>query len=183
MRHSLLQLVAILSFYFFNLGTSYAISLEIVDKLDIKAIKSITLKQSDEDFRAIVVVLFSTQAKTAVKFKKANFVITLKDDKDKKVRLGTTQSEVLSFPASKDGTERLKEESLDVFVGKNNLDTLNRLIQLFNLIGNPDLEFTMILSGTTEVGTKAKRGWIYQGEVEIEAFTFHPTIQREVLFK
>ena len=41
----------------------------------------------------------------------------------------------------------------------------------------------MILTGSTEIGVKAKRGWIYQGRVQLEDFTFHPTIQREVLFK
>ncbi|MEN8218153.1 MAG: hypothetical protein ABFS56_17635 [Pseudomonadota bacterium] len=166
-----------------SLGTAYAFSLEIVDKLDIKAIKSINLKQTNDDFRANVVVQFSTSAKAALKFRKADFIITFQDDKGTQVYLGTTQSEELFFPASSDGSEKLKEEMLDVYVGKNDLDTISRLISLFNLIGNPDSEFTMILSGTTEVGTKARRGWIYQGRIEIEDFSFHPTIQREVLFK
>jgi hypothetical protein len=166
-----------------SLGTAYAFSLEIVDKLDIKAIKSINLKQTDDDFRANVVVQFSTSAKAAIKFRKTDFIITFQDDKGTEVYLGTTQSEELFFPASSDGSEKLKEEKLDVYVGKNDLDTISRLIRLFNLIGNPDSEFTMILSGTTEVGTKARRGWIYQGRIEIEDFSFHPTIQREVLFK
>lgn len=182
MRHPIL--VATLSLYLISLGTAaYAFSLELVDKLDIKAIKSINLKQTDKEFRADVVVQFSTSAKAAIKFRKADFVITFEDDKGTEVYLGTTQSEELFFPASEDGTEKLKEEMLDVYVGKNDLNTITRLISLFNLIGNPEVEFTMILSGTTEVGTKARRGWLYQGRIEIEDFTFHPTIQREVLFK
>jgi len=97
--------------------------------------------------------------------------------------LGTTQYEELVFPASEDGNEKLNEEILDVYVGKNEADTITRLIKLFNLIANPDSEFEMILSGTTIVGTRARRGWIYQGSIEIEDFVFYPTIQREVLFK
>ncbi len=181
MRHFILQLIAVLSLY--SVGTAYAISLELVDKLDIKAIKSINLIQTEEEFRATVVVQFSTSADTAFKFKKANFTITFKDSNGTEINLGTTQYEELVFPASEDGNEKLNEERLDVYVGKNEADTITRLIKLFNLIANPDSEFEMILSGTTIVGTRARRGWIYQGSIEIEDFVFYPTIQREVLFK
>ena len=180
MRRWLLVVVVV---GWFNTGIVYGFSMELVDQLDIKAIKSIKLKQTEQEFRADVVVQFSTLAKAAIKFRQADFIIIFQDEKGNKIYLGTTHSEELLFPGSKTGTEKLIEIKLDVYVGKNNLKTLTRLIELFNLIGNPDSEFTMILSGTTEVGTKAKRGWIYQGRIEIEDFTFHPTIQREVLFK
>jgi len=160
-----------------------ALSLDLIDKLDIKAIKSIHLKQTETEFRAQVVVQFSTLAPTAIKFRDANFVITFKDDQEQIIHLGTTQSAELLFPASEDGHEQLKDERLDVVVGQNDIKTVQRLIHLFNLIGNPNAEFSMILSGTTEVGVQAKQGWFYQGRIEIEGFTFHPTIQREVLFK
>jgi len=179
----IIPILTTLALYCLNLGATYALSIETVDQLDIKAIKSISLIQHKDEFRAAVVVQFSTTAESALKFRKANFVITLDDGKGQPILLGHTESEEMLFPASKDGIETLTEETLNVFVGKNEIDTINRLIQLFNLIGNPDAEFTMRLSGTTEVGTRARRGWIYQGEIEIEEFTFHPTIQREVLFK
>ncbi len=183
MSLKILQWLAILTFYLLSLGTTYAFTLELVDKLDIKAIKSIKLKQTDKDFKASVIVQFSTSAKVALKFRNADFAITFQDDKGTEIYLGTTQSQELLFPASPEGSEKFKEEKLDVYVGKNDLTTIARLIAMFNLIGNPDAEFTMILSGTTEIGTRAKRGWIYQGRVEVEEFTFNPTIQREVLFK
>jgi len=179
----IIPVLTTLTLYCLSLGATYALSIEMVDQLDIKAIKSINIIQNEDEFRAAVVVQFSTSAKSALKFRKANFVITLDDGKGQGILLGNTESEEMLFPASENGIETLKEETLDVFVGKNEINTINRLIQLFNLIGNPDAEFTMRLSGTSEVGTKARRGWIYQGEVEIEEFTFHPTIQREVLFK
>jgi hypothetical protein len=178
-----LLLPFIVVFYLFNIGTVYGFSLELVDQLDIKAIKSIHLKKTEQEFRADVVVQFSTFANAAMKFRQADFIIIFKDEKGKDIYLGTTHSDEILFPSSNNGTEKLIEIKLDVYVGKNNIKTLTRLIEMFNLIGNPDSEFTMILSGTTEVGTKAKRGWIYQGRVGIEDFTFHPTIQREVLFK
>jgi carboxylesterase type B len=182
MRYTLAILITF-ALYYSGLGAAYALSVETVDQLDIKAIKSINLIQNENEFRAAVVVQFGTTANSQIKFRKANFVITLDDGTKQPILLGHTESEEMLFPASKKGLEKLTEETLNVFVGKNEINTINRLIQLFNLIANPDAEFTMRLSGTTEVGTKAKRGWIYQGEVEIEEFTFHPTIQREVLFK
>ena len=181
MQAKIWQLLTILSLYCFS-GFSYAISLEMVDELDIKAIKSISLKQAKDEFRAAVIVQFSNASKSTIKFRNADFVITFKNEGEK-ILLGTARPKELIFPASKDNTTQLTEKVLDVHVGKNAVDTINRLIGLFNLIGNPDSEFAMILSGVTEVGIKAKRGWLYQGEVEIEDFVFHPTIQREVLFK
>lgn len=167
----------------FNIGAVYALSIDIIDKVDIKAIKSISLIKNQDDFRAEVVVQLSSWAQVALKFKTADFVITFKDDKGQDIFLGTTQPEEIVFPQSEEGLETLTDQKLEVFVGKNNIDTINRLIHLFNLIGNPNSEFTMVLSGTTEIGMKAKRGWIYQERIELENFTFHPTIQREVLFK
>ncbi|RKZ40935.1 MAG: hypothetical protein DRQ49_02365 [Gammaproteobacteria bacterium] len=183
MRYSILQMAVILILYLFALQTGYALSIDIVDKLDIKAIKSIKIKQNENNFRAEVIVQFSTSAKTALKFKNANFDLTFKDGNGKEIYLGNTQPAEILFPASQEGSEKFTEEMLDVNVGKNEAQTIARLLLMFNLIGNPDSEFEMILSGTTEIGIKAKRGWLYQGEVKIENFIFYPTIQREVLFK
>ncbi len=175
------QTIIFIAFYW--LGTSYAISSNIADQLDIKAIKSIHLIQLEKKFRAFIVVQFSSSASIAIKFKNSNFLINFQDDREADVFLGKTQPETILFPASENGIDSLVEKKLEVFVGENNIDTINRLMNLFNLIGNPDSEFAMILSGTTEVGTKTKRGWLYQGQVKIEDFIFYPTIQREVLFK
>jgi hypothetical protein len=165
------------------LGNSHAISPNIADQLDIQAIKSINLIQIEKKFRAFIVVKFTSSAPIAMKFKRSNFVINFQDDRGADVFLGTTQPEEILFPASEIGIVSVIEKKLEVDVGENNINTINRLMNLFNLIGNPDSEFAMILSGTTEVGTKTKRGWLYQGKVEIEDFVFYPTIQREVLFK
>ena len=175
------QIIIFITFYW--LGTSYAITPNIADQLDIKAIKSIHLIQIEKKIRAFIVVQFSNSASIAMKFKNSNFLINFQDDREADVFLGTTKPEKILFPASENGIDSLVEKKLEVFVGENNIDTINRLMKLFNLIGNPDSEFAMILSGTTEVGTKTKRGWLYQGQVEIEDFVFYPTIQREVLFK
>ncbi|HHB93263.1 MAG TPA: hypothetical protein ENK59_08650 [Thioploca sp.] len=175
------QIILFITFYW--LGICYAIPSNIVDHLDIKAIKSIHLIKLENKFRAFIVVQFSSSASITIKFKNSNFIINFQDDRGADVFLGKTQPEMILFPASENGIDSLIEKKLEVFVGDDNLDTINRLMNLFNLIGNPDSEFAMILSGTTEVGTKTKRGWLYQGQVKIEDFIFYPTIQREVLFK
>ncbi|MCK5876243.1 MAG: hypothetical protein KAG43_01310 [Candidatus Marithrix sp.] len=165
------------------LGVGYAVPPNIADQLDIKAIKSIKLIQTEKKFRVFIVVQFSNSAIIDMKFKRSNFTINFQDDRGADVFLGTTQPKEIFFSASENGIASLTEKKLEVFVGENNIDTINRLMNLFNLIGNPDSEFAMLLSGTTEVGTRTKRGWLYQGQIKIEDFRFYPTIQREVLFK
>ena len=180
MRYTFLLVIIISNLLGVN---SYALSLDIINHIDIKAIKSINLQKINDQFKAEVVVQFSTSAEAAVKFKQADFVITFTNGKDQEIHLGTTQPAEIIFPASESGNEELSEKKLDVLVGEDNIETINRLVKLFNLIGNPNSEFAMKLTGSTEIGVKAKRGWIYQGRVQLEDFTFHPTIQREVLFK
>ncbi|WP_069472123.1 hypothetical protein [Candidatus Marithrix sp. Canyon 246] len=166
-----------------SMNIANALPIDIVDKIDINAIKSISLKKTDDAFKANLIVKFSTTAKMELKFRNTNFKITFKDDNDKSIYFGSTKSELFILPPSKNGNLTFKEQKLEVYIGKNDTKTMDRLIDLFNVIANPETDFEMIISGTTEVGTKAKRGWIYQGQVEIENFTFYPTIQREVLFK
>jgi len=108
MRYSILQMAVILILYLFALQTGYALSIDIVDKLDIKAIKSIDL--------------------------------TFKDGNGKEIYLGNTQPAEILFPASQEGSEKFTEEMLDVNVGKNEAQTIARLLLMFNLIGNPDSE-------------------------------------------
>jgi hypothetical protein len=178
-----LKTIAALSICIFSMGIANALPIDVVDQLDIKAIKSISIKKTDDAFKANLVVKFSTVAKAELKFRNTNFKITFKDDNDKSIYFGSTKSELFILPPSLDGNLTFKEEQLEIYIGKNDTATMDRLIDLFNLIANPESEFQMIVSGTTEVGTKVKRGWVYQGQVEIENFTFYPTIQREVLFK
>ena len=81
MRHHLAQQVAAISLCLFSLEAAFALSLELVDKLDIKAIKSINLIKTEQEFRATIVVQFSTAAEVALKFRKPRFAITFEDGK------------------------------------------------------------------------------------------------------
>jgi hypothetical protein len=178
-----MYLKTIVALSLFSMNIANALPIDIVDKLDIKAIKSISIKKTDDALKANLIVKFSTTAKMELKFRNTNFKIVFKDDNDQSIYFGSTKSELFILPPSKNGNLTFKEQKLEVYIGKNDTETMNRLIDLFNIIANPETDFQMIISGTTEVGTKVKRGWIYQGQVEIENFTFYPTIQREVLFK
>ena len=163
--------------------STFAISLDIIDEVDIKAIKRIHLEKKADGFWAEVTVQFSNGGPAALKFKQADFVITFKEGEKQQIYLGNTHIDEIIFVANQKGEPQLTEYRLAVLVGEDNLDTVTRLVQLFNLIANPNSEFSMVLTGSTEVGVKAKRGWVYQGRINLEEFVFYPTIQREVLFK
>jgi hypothetical protein len=184
MRYLLSTLVILNLFTVLIINTKAdAISLDIIDKVDIKAIRSINLIKEEHNYRAAVVVQFITTATSALKFQNCDFQLFFREDEKPEIALGTSQPKEILFPASETGQPVLIEKQLEVKVGKNEQATVERLIDLFNLIGNPESQFAMIISGTTEIGIKARRGWIYQGRIELADFTFYPTIQREVLFK
>ena len=74
----------------------------------------------------------------------------------------------LLFPAgtAEEPGEITKEMVLKV--GPKDEETIQRLISLFNVIGDRACMFTMMLEGTSEVGFKAERGWIYQKGITVE---------------
>ena len=151
--------------------------------LDIVAIKSIQLRSDESGFYSEVKVLFKNDSDKAIKFKNANFDITFKD-KGETILFGNSPlKELIVPPKSGEGTvEGQTEVVLNIKIGPKDDKTVGLLIKLFNIIGNPSNSLVMILDGTSEVGHKIDKGWIYQTGMRAE-LEFIPTIQREILFK
>jgi len=151
-----------------------------IANLDIKAIQKLQFEEKGKDLIARNVLVFSNAGDSEVKLRNATFKVSLKSG-DKTIPMGEGLVEELVLPAgtAEEPAELTKEMVLTV--GPKNDETVSRLIALFNVIGDPTSKFTMILEGTSEVGFKGARGWIYQKGITVE-LEFQPSIQREVLF-
>ena len=152
-----------------------------IANLDIKAIQKLQFEEQGKDLVAKNVLVFANAGDSEIKLRNANFKVSLKSG-SKTIPMGEGLVEELVFPAgtAEEPAEPTKEMVLTV--GPKNDETVSRLISLFNVIGDPASKFTMVLEGTSEVGFKAERGWIYQKGITVE-LEFQPSIQREVLFK
>lgn len=151
--------------------------------LDIAAIKSIQIHDEKSGYYSEVVLLFQNSSDQALKLRNINFDVRFKEG-DKIIPFGTSSlKEIIIPPKSRESSSAGQVGTkLRVKIGPKGEKTIGLLIQLFNIIGNPSNALVMILEGTSEVGTKIEKGWIYHTGMKAE-LEFVPTIQREILFK
>jgi len=155
--------------------------MEKIGDIDIKAIKKMQFVEQGTNLMAKNVIVFSNCGDSEVKLRNCDYKVSLKTDGGT-IKMGKGTFEELVLPAgTADAPSETTEEAL-LTVGPMNTETIQRLIALFNVIGDPAKKFTMVLEGTSEVGLKGKRGWIYQKGITVE-LEFQPSIQREVLFE
>jgi hypothetical protein len=157
-----------------------------IAKLDIKAIKKMQFVEKGKDLVAQNVLVFSNAGDSDVKLRNAEFKVSLKSA-DKVVPMGVGKLAELVLPAAKKGegdalTPSELVQEMEIKVGPKDDETIQKLITMFNIIGDPGTTFTLVLEGTSEVGAKSEKGWIYQKGITVE-LEFQPSIQREVLFK
>jgi hypothetical protein len=157
-----------------------------IGKLDIKTIKKMEFSEKGKDLVAKNVLVFANAGASEVKLRNAEFKVSLKSA-GKVIPMGVSRIDELVFPAAAKGqdgalapSELVKE--MEIKVGPKDDETVAKLIAMFNVIGDPATTFTLMLEGTSEVGTKSEKGWIYQKGITVE-LEFQPSIQREVLFK
>jgi hypothetical protein len=158
----------------------------LVEKVDIKAIKSIEVTRDSAGFRARVVVLISNENETRVRFRKTAFEVYMNAEKrsESTLLLGTAKAEFVleSTPKSP-----LNIVPFDIDMGSMETparaqETLTRFVKLVNLIGEPTNQINMHFEGSGEVGVEERRGWIDQVHLKA-SLRFRPQVQREVLFQ
>ena len=98
------------------------------------------------------------------------------------IPFGTAKVEYLEIGAGTPVQPSTYDTKLDILVGSNeDPETIERLIQIMNIFGDPGNAYTLTLVGDGEVGVKLANGWISQ-KLKVE-YGFNPAIQREVLIE
>lgn len=149
-----------------------------LQKLDIKAVKSMQVYQDREGFKTRVVVIISNDNATQVRLRNTRFRVQLRNELDmsEPLHLGVARKQEILLDQARNLV------TLDVEVGPKNDESMGRIMQLFNLIGNPDNKIGMLLDGDGEAGVKGDRGWIDQTGLKAN-LQFKPQVQRQVLFE
>lgn len=175
------------------LGSSAQAQMEAVNLINITAIKKMEVVQDGNEYKALVTLVFENDNERTIRLSGADFVVTIKSDKtttsvdaDGKivtvkvpydVRFGNGDIGELDIPAS--GSV---EREIPVMVGPVNADSLTRIFEVFNIIGNPERKLEMNLKGEGDIGAEMDHGWALQRSIAID-FTFIPEVQDEVLVK
>ena len=150
--------------------------LEIAEQIDIKAIESMQVYKNGDKFMAKVQVLFSNDHEKNIRLKNGDFNVSIKKAGSAGIHLGRGEVAELVIPAN-----NKQSYSLDLFVGYG-ADAIGRILQVFNIVGNPDIKPIMTLEGESDFGIQSKRGWISSKSLSIE-WDFTPKLQNEVLFQ
>jgi len=151
--------------------------------LTISAIKKMQVMRDPTACRMEVVAIVSNENAESMKLRNGSFEVSFHRPGGS-ITLGTAQireQEVYGKNAPQQGTTVM---NLNVYVGPNNDESVNRLIAVFNIVGNPDARLEMIVKGLSEVGLQLPKGWVFARDLKAEVeLRFTPAIQREILLK
>jgi hypothetical protein len=87
-------------------------------------------------------------------------------------------------PAKKGDQAGAAAMELTIFLGPRSEETMDRLLTVYNIIGDPISNLKMVVKGKAEVGLQLPRGWVFEPGRKFEVeLVFTPAVQREILLK
>lgn len=158
--------------------------------LDMLAVKSMQVRQVQGMFLADLEVILTNRGDQNIVLRDYKYTVTIvklepteTGVEEKFIELGQGEFRRLKMPkyhrSLKDGFVR---ELPGMVVGPVDMETNAKLIELFNLLGDPKAQFHMLLDlYEGEIGTELANGIQYQGGLRVE-LKFRPKVRREVLF-
>lgn len=169
--------------------------MELVKKVDIYAVNSMVFEtrtdESDEVLWCILEVTFQSSYESDVRLTNTNFKIMVNHYTaetlyvEDYLGVGVNQEIYIKSNGSESTNDpSLTSQFLNIRVGsKNNPETIDRVLNIVNKIGQPRLQKRIIISGSCDLGAKIDdRGWATAETVSVD-FEFKPKLQDEVLMQ
>ena len=157
---------------------------QTVSNLDISAIKKMQIRWDARGYTMDVQVNLTNANAGALRLRNGEFEVTMEGSKKGPIDLGSTSLKdqiVRGKVGEQPGNELM---ALSVFMGPPGQATVDKLIDVFNLFGDPVLNLKMVIRGKSEVGLQLPKGWVYeQGKKYEVELTFTPAFQREFVLK
>lgn len=157
-----------------------------VDVYGIKKfeIKSTVDEHNERDFTLYLAATTTNANPESLKLRNGEFEVIFQGQDGRPLLLGRTKvaEHVMS---GKTGNQAGRDEmGMNVRLGPRDQETVQKILEIINIIGNPDAVVRILIRGKAEVGMKLPRGWVYeQGKkFEIE-LVFTPEKQRDWVLK
>jgi hypothetical protein len=174
---------------FFALSTGICLAQidtqKTLGNLDITAIQKMQVEKSGTGFTLRVVTILSNDNAESLRLRNGEFEVSFdRGPKLPPIVIGRTALTSQDFPGKKGDQGGTGAMELVVAVGPNNPETLDRILAMYNIVGDPESNLKMVVKGRAEVGLQLPRGWVFeQGrKVELE-LNFSPQVQRIILLK
>ena len=184
--------------------------IELAEKVRFAAIKSIQYQRRNSSFEAEVQIIFENSSDRAIRIRNGNFIVGVKRTKasslwpvppetvplEEELGKGTIENIVLPAAGGKANTTESPAAGalsdgknvsqtkviMRITLGRESEPTLERLMRVNNIMGDPDSGLRMTLRGEAEFGAQTANGWISHRNVAVE-LEFKPRVTNEVLIE
>ena len=156
-----------------------------LSNLDITAIQKMQVEKTVTGYTLRVITILSNENAESLRLRNGEFEVSFdRGPKLTPIVLGRTAVASQDFPGKKGDKDGTGAMELVVAVGPKNDETLDRILAMYNIVGDPDSNLKMVVKGKAEIGLQLPRGWVFeQGrKVELE-LNFSPQVQRIILLK
>lgn len=184
--------------------------IDLAEKVRFSAIKSIQYQRRNNSFEAEVQIIFENSSDRNIRIRNGNFTVGVKRTKasplwpvppetvpvEEELGKGTIEQVILPAAGGKaNSTESPAAGALSdgknvsqtkvamrITLGRESEPTLERLMRVNNILGDPDSGLRMTLRGEAEFGAQTPNGWISHKNVSVE-LEFKPRVTNEVLIE
>jgi len=151
---------------------------DATDNLDITAIKMLQVGKSDGvgTYPATIHILVDNKNEHGIRLINGNFDIEFHDDRP--------NGDHLSIGKAPIKLEEINGNETKFVILSVPKISIEKIVRMINIIGNPENKLRMTLNGDSEVGLQVGRGWATEkGRKYTVELNWQPQVQREVLMK
>jgi hypothetical protein len=157
--------------------------------IEIKGVKSMQFIEARDELITNLVVIFSNSNKNNIRLDSANFDVTMTGTLQTfppriiKVSIGAGNLNDTVIPAVSDSNPSgTKEVLISINMGRQNESTKKKLLDMLNLIGDPQIKKTITLKGESDFSIAVPRGWVTQRRIGVD-LTYTPKFMNSVLLE
>jgi hypothetical protein len=154
--------------------------------VSIVSVDRMSLTNNGTDYLVAVDVTFQNLNAEPLRFRNADLDVTLMsgrpDGTHEQVDLGLSHLAEVVLPIGSTNAPGTVTATANIAMGPTNEVTTAKLLQLFNAVGNPGNQVSLLLKGSSGLDLKLPNGWYTEQGKRFEVdLTFKPTLQRNVL--
>ncbi len=165
-------------------GSAMAVPYEMIEKLDISAVKSLQVRKSGKSYYLDMVVQMRNTNERDIKLRKCDFAVKLGSKTFSPRYIGkTTPQEIIITSATSD-SDPSTDVNLQIGLGSDQTKVLSTLTYVMNVVGNPVDTPQILLDGGANASIKVNRGWADEPDpVRISEWEYTPKVQKELLLE
>lgn len=157
---------------------------EMIDNLDISAVKSLQVRKSGNSYYLDMVVQMRNANERDIKLSECDFGVKLGSSVFSPRYIGKTTPQQIVINSAMTDSAPSTDVNLQIGLGADQANVLSTLTYVMNIVGNPADKTQIILDGGANASLKGKRGWIEKTDpVRIAEWQYSPKIQKELLLE